>query len=191
MRPSNNARPPIVIIVLVSSSRELMIEGFKMIRVKNIAVHVLPLTIVLLLATSDGTAASFQSSGSSKSSVAVLPYLNLSDTAEDEDLSESLWDETIVSLARVPGLQVASRSSSLKFKDSDEDIRLIGESLGVSYLVEGSVGRFDSLVRIMVQLIRVDDGTYVWTFTSDRDVASLESIPREIADSIAQAVRGL
>ena len=55
-----------------------------MIRVKNIAVHILPLTIVLLLATSDGTAASFQSSGSSKSSVAVLPYLNLSDTAEDE-----------------------------------------------------------------------------------------------------------
>lgn len=168
-----------------------MTNGFKISRVKVIAVHILLLVIVFLLVARDGTAAGSQLSESSRSSIAVLPYVNFGDETENENLSHSLWVETIDSLGRIPGLRVATRSSSLKFKDSDEDIRSIGETLGVSYVVEGSVGRFDSLVRVMVQLIRVDDGRYVWTITYDRDVASAESIPSEIADSVASVISGL
>jgi TolB-like protein len=168
-----------------------MIGGVEVKKVKDLVIVALLVAFVHLLVTGDGTAAVSETSGSSTTSIAVLPYFSVNGDVEYPGFTDSLWGKTISSLEKDPTLRVASRASSSQYRDPDDDIRIIAETLGVSYVVEGSVMRFDNHVRIMAKLIRIDDGTNVLTISFDRNVASvesIESIPLAIATMVARAI---
>jgi len=156
--------------------------------VKDVVIVVLLLAIVYLLATRDGSVGVSDESHTLPAAVAVLPYVNMSGDLSTDHLSDSLWNDTINLLARHSNLRVAARGSSAGFKGSHEDIRTIGGDLGVSFVIEGAVRKTDARIRMTVQMIRVEDGTHVWSEMYDRDAASADDIPVLIADSVASQI---
>jgi serine/threonine protein kinase/tetratricopeptide (TPR) repeat protein len=122
------------------------------------------------------------------SSIAVLPFVNLSDSPDSDYFSDGLAEELIGALAIVPGLQVAARTSSFHFRDAELDIREIGKELNVSSILEGSVRKSGTQLRIMVQLISVDDGFLIWSRKYDREMADIFEIQQEIARSIVPEI---
>jgi TolB-like protein len=157
-------------------------------RIKDVVIVVLILAIGYLLATRDGSVGVSDDMHTSAGAVAVLPYVNMSGDPSTKYLSDSLWNETISSLATHSEVKVASRTSSAGLKGSHEDIRTIGGDLGVSFIVEGAVRKTDDRIRMTAQLIRVDDGTHIWSESFDRDADSADDIPVLIADSVASQI---
>lgn len=106
------------------------------------------------------------------SSVAVLPFTNMSDDADTTYFSDGIAEELLNQLTRVSGLQVASRTSSFRFRERAEtvlpDIREIGRELGVRFIVEGSVRRIEDDLRVTVQLIDAQDGFHRWSHTYEK-----------------------
>src|SRR5262249_30110918 len=94
----------------------------------------------------------------------------------------------ITSLSRVPGLDVTARTSSFAFKGKTDDVRRIGQQLGVATVLEGSVRRAGSRLRVTAQLIKADDGYHLWTERFDREIEDLFAIQDEIAERIAGAL---
>jgi serine/threonine protein kinase/tetratricopeptide (TPR) repeat protein len=129
------------------------------------------------------------SSGSESRSIAVLPFVNASANPENEYFSDGMTDELINALTKVEGLQVASRTSVFAFKNLREDVRAIGARLNVSTLLEGSVRRAGSRLRITVQLSRVSDGRTLWSERYDREMADVFDIQDEIAQTIVRTLR--
>src|SRR5262245_32447706 len=121
-------------------------------------------------------------------SVAVLPLLNESGSPADEYFSDGLSEELIAALARVKGLKVIGRSSSFRFKDRKEDSNSIGEKLGVSTLLEGTVRKQGDRVRIVAELINVADGTELWSQTFDRKLNDIFAVHTEIAQAVATSL---
>lgn len=126
--------------------------------------------------------------GSSASSIAVLPFVNMSADAEQEYFSDGITEEVINSLVRVPGLKVAARTSVFAFKGTKKDVREIGSELNVSHVLEGSVRSDGEQLRITAQLIQVDDGFHVWSETYDRERVNVFAIQEEIAGSITEVL---
>lgn len=118
-------------------------------------------------------------------SVAVLPFIDLSAAGDQEYFSDGISEEILNVLVRIPGLGVAGRTSSFAFKGRDEDLRTIGETLGVNHVLEGSVRRSGSRLRITAQLIRSSDGFHIWSETYDRELADIFDIQDEIAAAVA------
>ena len=125
----------------------------------------------------------------SGSSIAVLPFADLSATGDQAYLGDGLAEEILNILAGVEGLQVAARTSSFAFREND-DIREIGDRLNVSNILEGSVRRDDADVRITAQLIDTATGFHIWSETFDREVDDLFAVQDEIAGAIAEALIG-
>jgi len=124
------------------------------------------------------------------SSIAVLPFVDLSGASENtEYLADGLAEELINTLTRIPGLKVASRSSSFRFRGKAHDIRQVGQDLKVSAIVEGSVRRAGGQLRVTAQLINVDDGYHVWSETYDRRMGDVLAIQEEISHAIADKLR--
>jgi TolB-like protein len=123
--------------------------------------------------------------------IAVLPFVNMSDDSGNEYFSDGLTEELLNILAKINELRVAGRTSSFAFKGKDEDLRLIGEKLNVNSILEGSVRKDDkrNRVRITAQLISVDDGYHLWSETYDRELDDIFAIQEEIARKVAQALR--
>jgi TolB-like protein len=121
-------------------------------------------------------------------SIAVLPFVNLSSDAEQEYFADGLTEELLNSLTRIEGLQVAGRTSSFKFKDKNEDLRVIGEMLGVENLLEGSVRRSNDEIRITAQLIHAGSGYHLWSETYDRQFDDIFAVQDEIATAVASAL---
>ena len=122
-------------------------------------------------------------------SIAVLPFVNMSDDAGNEYFSDGISEEILNALAKVQELKVAGRTSSFAFKGQKQDLRLIGETLGVSHILEGSVRKAGGKVRITAQLIKVDDGFHIWSETYDRELTDVFAIQDEIATSILQELK--
>jgi len=122
-------------------------------------------------------------------SIAVLPFTNMSDDASNEYFSDGISEEILNSLAKVTELKVAGRTSSFAFKGRNEDLRLIGETLGVSHILEGSVRKAGNKVRITAQLIKVDDGFHLWSDTYDRELTDIFAIQDEIAGAILEQLK--
>lgn len=154
-------------------------------RAKDAVIIVLFVAVVYLLATRDGTRSVTDDSVVTETSIAVLPYLNMSGDAENEYLSDLLWDKTINALAKHADLRVTSRSSSASFEGSLDEVESIGAELGVSYVIEGAVRTADDHVRVTAQLIRVKNGALMWKTIYDRDVDALDAIASDIAESVA------
>jgi TolB-like protein/Tfp pilus assembly protein PilF len=121
-------------------------------------------------------------------SIAVLPFANMSADAENQYFSDGLAEELINALTRLPGLQVASRTSAFRFRGSDVDIRQVGRDLRVSTVVEGSVRRAGNRLRVTAQLINVADGYHLWSERYDREMADVFDIQDDIVQSIVKAV---
>jgi TolB-like protein len=122
-------------------------------------------------------------------SIAVLPLINESGDPKDEYFSDGLSEELIAALAQISGLKVIGRSSSFRFKDRAEEPKTIGEKLGVSTLLEGTVRKQGDRVRIVAELINAADGIEVWTRTFDRELKDIFAVQQEIARAVAESLR--
>ena len=122
------------------------------------------------------------------SSIAVLPFVNLSETPDSDYFSDGLAEELIGALTAVPGLRVAARTSSFHFRGSGLDIREIGKELNVGSILEGSVRKSGTQLRITVQLINVMDGFLLWSRKYDREMADIFEIQEEIAQAIVPEI---
>jgi non-specific serine/threonine protein kinase len=121
-------------------------------------------------------------------SIAVLPFANMSPDPEQEYFCEGIAEELINGLGRIKNLRVASRTSAFQFKGTKHDIREIGERLNVEKIVEGSVRKSGSQIRITAQLVNVSDGYRLWSERYDRKMEDIFAIQDEIAESIVQAL---
>ncbi|NCF63175.1 MAG: adenylyl cyclase, partial [Gammaproteobacteria bacterium] len=122
-------------------------------------------------------------------SIAVLPFVNMSSDSEQEYFSDGISEEILNSLARVKELKVAGRTSSFAFKGQNQDLRQIGETLGVEHILEGSVRKSGAKVRITAQLIQVEDGFHLWSDTYDRELTDVFAIQDEIATAILEQLK--
>ncbi|MDD5544417.1 MAG: protein kinase [Acidobacteriia bacterium] len=124
-----------------------------------------------------------------KSSIAVLPFQDMSPGRDQEFLCDGIAEEILRALSRIPDLYVASRTSSFQFKNRSADVREVGTRLNVDTILEGSVRRAGDRVRVSAQLVSVDNGFHLWYQRYDRDISDIFSIEEEIAEQIAQALR--
>jgi TolB-like protein len=122
-------------------------------------------------------------------SIAVLPFANMSRDADDEFFSDGLAEELINLLAHIPNLKVTARTSAFAFRGKEQDIRRIAEALGVRTILEGSIRRAGSRIRVTAQLINAEDGYHLWSERYDRELTDVFAIQDEIATAIAGALR--
>jgi serine/threonine-protein kinase len=123
------------------------------------------------------------------SSIAVLPFANMSRDPDDDYFSDGLAEEIINALAQVPELKVIARTSAFAFKGKNEDIRRIAETLSVTHVLEGSVRRAGPRIRVTAQLILAADGTHLWSQRYDREMSDIFAVQDEIAAAIAGALK--
>src|SRR5437879_5879991 len=124
----------------------------------------------------------------SQKSIAVLPLLNESGDPSDEYFSDGLSEELIAALAQIRGLKVIGRSSSFRFKNKKEDSKTIGQKLGVSTLLEGTVRKQGDQVRIVAELINAADGIQLWSRTFERELKDIFAVQAEIANAVATSL---
>ncbi len=121
-------------------------------------------------------------------SIAVLPFVNMSNDPANEYFSDGLAETTLDMLAQVPNLKVVARTSSFAFKGKSDDVRKIGAALGTATLLEGSVQRAGDAVRITAQLVKASDGTHLWSKHFDRKLADVFKIQDEVATEVVRAL---
>ena len=121
-------------------------------------------------------------------SIAVMPLINESGDPADEYFSDGLSEELIAALGQVRNLKVIGRSSSFRFKDRKEEPKMIGEKLGVSTLLEGTVRKQGDKVRIVAELINTADGTQLWSRIFDRELKDIFAVQTEIAQAVAASL---
>ena len=126
---------------------------------------------------------------SNDTSIAVLPFADMSPGKDQEYFSDGLAEQLIHELAKVSGLKVVGRSSAFQFQDKNEDLRDVGRKLGVANVLEGSVRREGNHVRITAELIKADDGFQLWSQTYDREIKDIFAVQDEIARSTTQVLR--
>jgi len=120
-------------------------------------------------------------------SIAVLPFVNFSDSKDDEYFSDGITDDILTHLTKISDLEVKARTSSMLYKNSDMRARDIGRELGVATLLEGSVRRQGNRVRITSQLIDVATEEHLWAEIYDRDLTDIFAIQSDVAQNIAGA----
>jgi len=123
------------------------------------------------------------------SSIAVLPFADMSAAGDQEYFGDGLAEEILNLLAGVRELKVSGRTSSFSFKGKDTPIPEIGRALGVAHILEGSVRKAGDRVRITAQLVKAEDGFHLWSETFDRQLADIFAIQDEIAGAIANALQ--
>ncbi len=124
-----------------------------------------------------------------RTSVAVLPFVNLSGSPSDEYFSDGMTDELIAVLSRQRGLRVISRTSAFSVKDSGLGARAIARLLNVQTILEGSVRKSNGRVRLSARLVRAEDEVQLWSETFDRELDDVFAIQEEIAQAIARALQ--
>jgi len=124
-----------------------------------------------------------------RKALAVLPFVNMSPDPENEYFADGITEELLNALAKLDTLQVTSRTSAFAFKGRHEDIREIGQRLGVESVLEGSVRKAGKRVRITAQLISAHDGYHLWSETYDRELEDIFQVQDEIARAIVVRFR--
>ena len=123
-------------------------------------------------------------------SVAVLPFVNLSDDKGSEYFSDGVSEELLTVLQKIPGMHVAARTSAFSFKGKNATAQEIGQKLGVAHLVDGSVRKSGDAVRIAARLTRADTGEELWSENFTRDLKDVFAVQTELAETIVAQVRG-
>jgi TolB-like protein/thioredoxin-like negative regulator of GroEL len=134
-------------------------------------------------------AAATQVSADPQKSIAVLPFVDMSPSKDQEYFTDGLTENLLNALAQVSDLKVAGRTSSFAFKNRNEDLRSIGEQLRVAHVLEGSVQKSGVRIRITAQLINTEDGYHLWSQTYDRTLEDIFAVQDEIASEVAKAMR--
>jgi len=122
-------------------------------------------------------------------SIAVLPFTNLSGNKENEYFSDGLAEDIIDALTQVPGLRVMARTSAFSFRGKGVDVREIGSRLNVEHILEGSVRRAGSRIRVTAQLVKASDGYHLWSQRFDREMTDVFAIQDEISQAIVEKLR--
>ncbi len=122
----------------------------------------------------------------SESSIAVLPFRNMSSDKENEFFCDGITEELINALTKVEGLSVIARSSAFIFKNQDLDPREVGKQLGVAFILEGSVRKAGSKVRVTAQLIKTSDGFHLFSEVYDRELKDIFEVQDDISNKIVQ-----
>ena len=129
------------------------------------------------------------SSSSNHTSIAVLPFADMSPGKDEEYFSDGLSEQLINDLAKVSGLKVVGRSSAFQFRGKNEDLREVGRKLGVANILEGSVRREGNHVRITAELTKAGDGFQLWSQTYDREMKDIFTVEDDIARAATEALR--
>lgn len=160
-------------------------------RINYVIIGTLVAAVVFLALTHGGFRTGGQSSGdpSGPRSIAVLPFVNMSGDQENEYFSDGLSEELLNVLAQVDGLRVAARTSSFFFKGQNEDLRDVGDKLGVEHVLEGSVRKSGNRIRVTAQLIKVEDGFHLWSDTYDYEMDDVFRIQDEISLAVVDALK--
>ena len=163
-------------------------------KLNTLIIGVLVIAVGMLLADkfvlqSESTATATQAVASNNNSIAVLPFVDMSPAKDQEYFTDGLTENLLHALAQIRELKVAGRTSSFAFKGMNKDLRDIGEQLNVSSILEGSVQKSGTRIRITTQLINVDDGYHLWSKTFDRDLNDIFAVQDEIAEAVASALR--
>ena len=122
-------------------------------------------------------------------SIAVLPFIDMSEKKDQEYFSDGLTEELLDLLAKVPDLRVPARTSSFSFKGKADDISAIAQKLRVAHVLEGSVRKAGNTIRVTAQLIRADNGYHLWSETYDRDIKDIFKVQDEIAAAVVSALK--
>ncbi|WP_341878421.1 winged helix-turn-helix domain-containing tetratricopeptide repeat protein (plasmid) [Aminobacter sp. P9b] len=125
-----------------------------------------------------------------KPSIAVLPFVNVSNDTEQESFADGLTEDLITDLSRIPGLFVIARNSAFAYKGRATDVRTIAEDLGVRYLLEGSARRAAGRVRINAQLVDAASGEHLWAERFDRSLDDIFAVQDEVTGKIVDALLG-
>jgi adenylate cyclase len=126
---------------------------------------------------------------SSKSSIAVLPFTNMSGDPEQEYFSDGITEDIITDLSKISGLMVIARNSSFAYKGNATDIRVVGRELSVRSVLEGSIRRVGGRVRITAQLIDAETGGHLWAERFDRDLTDIFAVQDEVTRRIVSALK--
>jgi adenylate cyclase len=122
-------------------------------------------------------------------SIAVLPFVNMSNDVEQEYFSDGITEEIINVLAKIPALKVAGRTSCFTFKNKTADLRQMGSLLNVNHILEGSVRKSGNKLRITAQLVKVEDSFHIWSEKYDHELADIFDIQDEISLAILEEVK--
>ncbi|AXT19437.1 hypothetical protein D7030_12475 [Flavobacteriaceae bacterium AU392] len=162
-------------------------------KLNKIIISVLSLAIIFLIVErlyfANNTSSSDLDIGST--SIAVLPFADLSPQGDQEYFSDGLSEELLNILAKVEDMKVAGRTSSFKFKGQNENLTLIGNELNVNHILEGSVRKSGNRIRITAQLIKVEDGFHLWSETYDRELTAnnVFDIQEEISRTVLNELK--
>jgi len=129
--------------------------------------------------------------GETVPSIAVLPFVNMSQDEENEYFADGLAEELISVLSKIPRLRVVSRTSAFHFKGKDIDIPTVAQKLNVATVLEGSVRKSGNRVRIVSQLIEVATDSHLWSETYDRELEDIFAVQDDIAQSVVKELRAL
>jgi serine/threonine-protein kinase len=131
----------------------------------------------------------FSSNANNNYAIAVLPFVNMSEDKEQEYFSDGISEDIINMLAQVPNLKVMGRTSSFAFKGKNMDLKVIGEQLKVSHILEGSVRRSGNKLRITAQLVNMEDGSQLFSEEFDRELEDIFDIQDEISEDLLESIK--
>jgi TolB-like protein/DNA-binding winged helix-turn-helix (wHTH) protein/Tfp pilus assembly protein PilF len=186
-RASGPAHPPQAPVTLRSIPRRVWVAAGAFVVLASAATYFLGDKVWLDEHTTGKTPAA--SIAVSDKSIAVLPFVDMSEKKDQEYFSDGMSEELIDMLTNVPELRVPARSSSFYFKGKQATIADIGKALGVAHVLEGSVRKSGTTLRITAQLVRVDNGYHAWSETYDRKLDDIFKIQDEIADAVVTALK--
>jgi TolB-like protein/tetratricopeptide (TPR) repeat protein len=159
-------------------------------RINQLIIAALVVAVIVLVATHRGIDFTDEGGGEAASaSIAVLPFINMSNDPGNEYFSDGLSEELLNTLAQVDGLRVAARTSSFHFKNTTEDLREVARKLGVDNVLEGSVRKSGNRIRATAQLVKAEDGFHLWSQTFDYEVDDVFRIQDEIALAVVDALK--
>src|SRR5437764_8660816 len=158
-------------------------------RLKNIEQPVRVYSIALDAPSSNAGAVVAAANGEDKPSIAVLPFINMSGDPEQEYFSDGITEDIITDLSKVSGLSVVGRNTAFTYKGKSVEVSEVAKRLGVDFVVEGSVRKAGSRVRVTGQLINAKDDRHVWADRYDRDLTDIFAIQDEITHAIVEQLK--
>ena len=169
----------------VGKRLDLAFEDMGERRLKNIEAPIRVYSISVARPSSDGAA----SAGQERPSIAVLPFVNMSGDPEQEYFSDGITEDIITDLSKVSGLFVVARNTVFTYKGKTAEVQEVAKHLGVNFVLEGSVRKAGSRVRVTGQLINGKDGGHVWADRYDRDLTDIFAIQDEITHAIVEQLK--
>src|SRR5213082_1903234 len=169
----------------VGKRLDLAFEDMGERRLKNIEAPIRVYSISVARPATDGAT----SAGQERPSIAVLPFVNMSGDPEQEYFSDGITEDIITDLSKVSGLFVVARNTAFTYKGKPVKVQQVGQELGVAFILEGSVRKAGSRVRVTGQLISSRDGGHVWAERYDRDLTDIFAIQDEITRAIVEQLK--